>query len=538
MVQRRKATLILSMFLTAGGLAPGCGAGISSVARSPAAQSPVIQFSTNYQNLSRGAGTVSITLNSNVTPVNSVTTNYTVSGTGTNGVDFTLSNGSMTIAAGSTSTTLAVPIIPNFTVGAAPKTFILTLSSPTLGSLGTNSTYTGKIWDNNAPVDHGATGDTLALLYNLRTRMGSGIMFGHQHDTTEGVGPGSFGTRSSAVGSGFSDIYALTGDYPALFGWDFWNFVQSENSDPVPFSAIGPKAAEAYGWGGVITMSWHAFNPSTTCTGTGSNLCNAWDITGSACSAIKPGGSRNAYWHSQLDNIATWANSLYGADGNLVPVIFRMFHESDGSWFWWGTTSATPCAVADLQSIWIDTLTYLRDTKGVHNFLYVYAPNQSGNTMSSSTYLTNYPGDAYVDILGYDDYCHPNNSCGGIANMVTDLAMVVTQAIGKTKVAALTEIGFGNGVSATTASPIPSNYWTTYYLSPQLKADPNASKIAYAHVWRNADYSTNGYWVPYPAYTFSGVPYLEEQSATNFMTMKADPYSLFLSDIPNKTMYR
>ncbi|WP_449436797.1 glycosyl hydrolase [Pedobacter steynii] len=33
--------------------------------------------------------------------------------------------------------------------------------------------------------------------------------------------------------------------------------------------------------------------------------------------------------------------SLKAADGNLVPVIFRPYHEFDGDWFWWGKSHCT-----------------------------------------------------------------------------------------------------------------------------------------------------------------------------------------------------
>ena len=40
--------------------------------------------------------------------------------------------------------------------------------------------------------------------------------------------------------------------------------------------------------------------------------------------------------------------------------------------------------------------------KGVHNLLYVYSPN--GPIDNESDYLSRYPGDAYVDVLGFDYY--------------------------------------------------------------------------------------------------------------------------------------
>lgn len=44
---------------------------------------------------------------------------------------------------------------------------------------------------------------------------------------------------------------------------------------------------------------------------------------------------------------------------------------------------------------------YLEDN-GVHNFVYVYSPN--GPIANETEYLERYPGDAYVDVLGFDYY--------------------------------------------------------------------------------------------------------------------------------------
>ena len=55
------------------------------------------------------------------------------------------------------------------------------------------------------------------------------------------------------------------------------------------------------------------------------------------------------------------------------------------------------------------TVDYLRDSCGLHNVLYAYSPDRSRIDMSSEStceagYLYAYPGDEYVDVLGFDDY--------------------------------------------------------------------------------------------------------------------------------------
>lgn len=49
--------------------------------------------------------------------------------------------------------------------------------------------------------------------------------------------------------------------------------------------------------------------------------------------------SHHENYKAILRTIADLATSTKGNDGNLVPMIFRPYHEFDGDWFWWGKVS-------------------------------------------------------------------------------------------------------------------------------------------------------------------------------------------------------
>lgn len=85
---------------------------------------------------------------------------------------------------------------------------------------------------------------------------------------------------------------------------------------------------------------------------------------------ILPGGDKNSGFNTYLDRIADFASNLKDDDGNLIPVLFRPFHEQNGGWFWWGAATTTKSEYAELYRY---TVEYLRDIKGVHNFLYVFS---------------------------------------------------------------------------------------------------------------------------------------------------------------------
>ena len=76
------------------------------------------------------------------------TVDYTVTGTAVGGgVDYTLSNGTLTIPAGSTTANISAAIISNLT-HKPDRTIVVTLSNPSGATLGTNTVYTYTILDN------------------------------------------------------------------------------------------------------------------------------------------------------------------------------------------------------------------------------------------------------------------------------------------------------------------------------------------------------------------------------------------------------
>src|SRR3954468_4860386 len=62
------------------------------------------------------------------------------------------------------------------------------------------------------PSDKNATKETINLYRNLKKLLNKGIMFGHQDDLAYGVG--------WKYEPGRSDIKDVTGDYPAVYGWE------------------------------------------------------------------------------------------------------------------------------------------------------------------------------------------------------------------------------------------------------------------------------------------------------------------------------
>src|ERR1700733_10308729 len=234
------------------------------------------------------------------------------------------------------------------------------------------------------PLDKKATKETVQLYRHLKLLRETGFLFGHQDDLAYGVG--------WKYVPGRSDIRDLTGQYPALYGWELGRIElgHSVNIDSVPFDKMKAFIRQGYQRGGVITISWHLNNPLTGGT--------AWQPAPGTVASILPGGEKNGLYKSWLDKVAGFLLDLKGDKGESIPVILRLFHELNGNWFWWGGSNCSP---EELKQLWHFTVSYLRDTRQVHNLLYAYNTDRFA---TKEAYLEKYPGDEWVDITGFDIY--------------------------------------------------------------------------------------------------------------------------------------
>jgi mannan endo-1,4-beta-mannosidase len=353
-------------------------------------------------------------------------------------------------------------------------------------------------------ADKNATGQTAALFYNLKKIAKTNILFGHQDDTKRGVTNASMQWANEQQFSGIardkSDVKDVTGAYPAVYGHDFLHIANFANGAWYDYEAQTAKdlTIDAYNRGGINTYAWHYANPVTQ----GSFY---WDQSPTeAVAKILPGGTHNNVYKASLKEVADFAKSLIGADGNLVPVIFRPFHEFDGDWFWWGKSHAS---IADYKSLYQFTVTYLRDSLGVHNFLYAWSPDK--NFTSEQQYLERYPGDAYVDVVGTDNY-GDLNSTSAISTASSKLKIVSDYGIAKNKVAALTETGSTDNLTKAD--------WFTDMLLKVLKYQK--IELAYTLVWANT--KTNYY-----------TPYKGHPAEADFIKFKNDPYMVFGDKLTN-----
>jgi glycosyl hydrolase family 26 len=351
------------------------------------------------------------------------------------------------------------------------------------------------------PCDPGATKETINLYRNLKRLANKGFLFGHQDDLAYGV--------HWKYEKGRSDINDVVKDYPAVFGWEIGRIEIDKpvNLDSVPFDKMRGYIEQAYNKGSVITISWHLNNPLTG--------KSAWDPAPGTVASVLPGGEKNALFTSWLDKVAAFFESLKGRNGELIPIIFRPFHELNGSWFWWGGKNATP---QELISLYRFTVSYLRDVKNVHHLLYAYNTDRFA---TKEEYLQRYPGDEFVDVVGFDIYQKGDilSNDKFIAETDRSLSDVESIAAEKNKIAALTEFGYNK---------LPDSTWWTNVFYRAL----DHHHITYALAWRNAGYKSKENNYEYY------VPFKGEKSEADFIKFYNLDATFFEKDAAKEKLYQ
>lgn len=317
------------------------------------------------------------------------------------------------------------------------------------------------------------------LIERLQKIQKRGYMYGHQDDPFYGV--------TWNWDEGRSDTYELVGDYPAIMGFDLGGIEvgDQKNLDSVPFTRMRQEIIRHYERGGIITISWHPRNPLLGTTAWIGNDTTAYN---EAVAALKKvghgeliqkidnpkitvqsmlkGGKIHGKAQLWLKRVTDFLTSLKDSKGNQVPFIFRPWHENSGNWFWWGTAN---CSKEEYLGLWNMTQDYINASLGDY-IVWSYSPSYNGQ-WTEELYMSRYPGDDRVDLLGDDKY-----QWGSEEDFKVDINYNLTtlMAIAKKhgKLMALTEIGYANS---------PDSTWWTRVVQPVVEKYP----VCYLLPWRN-----------------------------------------------------
>lgn len=370
--------------------------------------------------------------------------------------------------------------------------------SPITETPGTATEVSGITYSSSVSmVDTEATAEAAAL-YSYLDGVGKSpyVLYGHQNDTHH-KGGGNFD------GSTNSDTKDLTGSIAAVVGIDTLSLTGAELPSPDGEKDSVEEAAAvsiaAAGEGAIITMSAHMPNFAQV-KEKGTDRDGNYDYSGytsndtegNVMNQILPGGELNDVYNGYLDLIARYALILQEAG---VPVLFRPFHENNGSWFWWG---ASFCDEETYKNVYRYTVEYLRDGKNVHNFLYVYSPN--GPFEGKEDYESRYPGDNYVDVISFDMYHDKpqaqDNWMDSFRETVTLIDELAAEhgklsAVAETGMRVQDSLGDGRSYSGIAPSGNRRQEWFT-----EVENIVSPSNMSYYMVWANFD-DTDNFFMPY-----------------------------------------
>ncbi|MGN0634546.1 MAG: glycosyl hydrolase [Oscillospiraceae bacterium] len=228
----------------------------------------------------------------------------------------------------------------------------------------------------------------------------------------------------------FIEIEKNFGDYPAIMGLDL---IEASPSRVAHGSDQGLKVVPtAKDWwleqGGIVTICWHWNAPEPYIMKNG----GAWwqgfysEYVDIDLDKIMKGEDPEGYdlLVSDIDAIAVKLQEL---DDYHVPILWRPLHEGGGDpkwhnpWFWWGSSGST--AYKELWKLMYDRLTNYHN---INNLIWVWNGQDP----------TYYPGDEYVDIVGYDVYAD-----AGDYSSKKEYYDLTKNSAGTNKIVAMTENG-------------------------------------------------------------------------------------------------
>ncbi len=237
------------------------------------------------------------------------------------------------------------------------------------------------------PVNPNATAEARALLKTICAVSGRYIFSG-QHNFPNHLSQHSEKTAANV------------GKYPMIWGSDF-GFTGGADKDSIEGrDAMIEEAKKQYAAGSIITLMWHAVRPTEdepVMPGAGWRGSVQARLTNDQWAALTtPGTELNRRWLAQLDNVAKYLKRLQEA---RIPVLWRPYHENNGTWFWWGGRKGAD----GFQALYRMTFDRLVNYHRLDNLVWVWNAN-APNGKNAGPYYDYYPGAQYVDVLASDIY--------------------------------------------------------------------------------------------------------------------------------------
>ena len=283
----------------------------------------------------------------------------------------------------------------------------------------------------NKPVNKNATKKAAELLAYLYECAGRCIITG-QHTQTNPMEEREY-------------IHELTGKYPKLTGFEMLSYSPNidyvnsgeacltevkENKDTLETAMRLAKTTDI-----IPVFCFHWFSP----VGGSDKAFYSEHTDFDPEKVFEEDSAERKAFYSDLDVVA---KELLRFKEEDIPVLWRPFHEAEGTWFWWGRKGGDVA-----RRLYLLMFDYFVNHKHLDNLLWVWStPTKEA-----------YPGDEYVDVVGWDIYLPEKK-----ATDYSEQYKILTENTTKNKVAALTEVGYNPDVDLLKESREPWAFYMTW----------------------------------------------------------------------------
>lgn len=281
------------------------------------------------------------------------------------------------------------------------------------------------------PVNKNATKKAAELLKYLADTAGNGILTG-QHTQTNPM-------------EEYNLIHQYTSCYPKVVGFELLSYSPNinyndaseecltevyENKDTLSTALRIAKTTDS-----ILVFCFHWFSPLG---GRDKSFYSKNTDFDAEKVLIKDSDEQKAFY-SDLEKIAKELEVFKEQD---IPILWRPFHEVEGTWFWWGNKGGRVA-----REMYIMMFDLFVNVYHLDNLLWVW----------SSPTSESYPGDKYVDVIGWDIYL-PEKDYTDYSSHYEKLIQNTT----KNKVPALTEVGYIPDIEKLSKSRVPWAYYMTW----------------------------------------------------------------------------
>jgi mannan endo-1,4-beta-mannosidase len=196
-----------------------------------------------------------------------------------------------------------------------------------------------------------------------------------------------------------------SGKTPAIWSMDFGFAKEGDKDSYLERAANTKEAIRQNKLGAIITFCWHAVPPTANEPITfqplpGVNSVALASVQGRLTDQqfkdiLTPGTALNKQWAEQVDTIAFYLKQLQKAH---VPILWRPYHEMNGSWFWWGGRITEYPTRALYRQLFERLVNYHK----LNNLIWVWSVDRP--TKPGMEFTNFYPGNKFLDILALDVY--------------------------------------------------------------------------------------------------------------------------------------